>query len=115
MVTFLLGNLEHNGRLLLSEEQAAQYSGGTEADAAAALSLLRGLAPAGVCAPSLRECLLTQLRQLPCRNAAAERLAGAGKYKLSAAAESLDGFIRQCNYNIGVGHLLGALAVELGG
>ena len=75
MVTFLLGNLEHNGRLLLSEEQAAQYSGGTEADAAAALSLLRGLAPAGVCAPSLRECLLTQLRQLPCRNAAAERLA----------------------------------------
>ncbi len=48
-------------------------------------------------------------------SAAAERLAGAGKYKLSAAAESLDGFIRQCNYNIGVGHLLGALAVELGG
>lgn len=74
MVVFLLGNLENNGRLLLTAEEAARYSGGTEADAEAALSLLRGLAPAGVCAPSLRECLLTQLRGLPRRNAAAERL-----------------------------------------
>lgn len=46
-------------------------------------------------------------------DAPAVRLAGMGKYRLSAAAERLDGFIRQCNYNIGVGHLLGALAVEL--
>lgn len=45
----------------------------------------------------------------------AVQLAGAGKNKLSTAVESLSGFIRQCNYNIGVGHLLGALAVELGG
>lgn len=37
----------------------------------------------------------------------------AAKYKLSAAAESLSGFIRQCNYNVGVGQVLGALAVEL--
>lgn len=47
-------------------------------------------------------------------DALAVRLAGQmGKYKLSTAVESLGGFIRQCNYNIGVGHLLGALAVEL--
>ena len=46
-------------------------------------------------------------------DALAVRLAGVGKYKLSAAAESLGGFIRQCNYNIGVGQMLGALAVEL--
>lgn len=45
----------------------------------------------------------------------AVQLAGAGKHRLSAAAESLGGLIRQCNYNVGVGHLLGALAVELGG
>ena len=37
-----------------------------------------------------------------------------GKYRLSAAAESLGRFTRQCGYNIGTGHLLGALAVELG-
>lgn len=37
-----------------------------------------------------------------------------GKYRLSSIVEKLGGFIRQCNYNIGVGHLLGALAVELG-
>ncbi|MBD5150522.1 MAG: DNA polymerase III subunit delta' [Oscillibacter sp.] len=43
----------------------------------------------------------------------AVQLAGMGKYKLSTTVESLGGFIRQCNYNIGVGHLLGALAVEL--
>ena len=47
-------------------------------------------------------------------DALAVQLAGMGKYKLSTAVESLGGFIRQCNYNIGVGHLLGALAVELG-
>ena len=43
----------------------------------------------------------------------AVRLAGMGKYRLSSIVEKLGGFIRQCNYNIGVGHLLGALAVEL--
>ena len=41
------------------------------------------------------------------------QLAGAGKYRLSSIVEKLGVFIRQCNYNIGVGHLLGALAVEL--
>lgn len=44
----------------------------------------------------------------------AVRMAGRmGKYRLSAIADSLGRFIRQCNYNIGVGHLLGALSVEL--
>lgn len=37
-----------------------------------------------------------------------------GRGKISAAADILGGFIRQCNYNVGVGHLTGALAVELG-
>ena len=46
-------------------------------------------------------------------DALACRLAGLGKYRLSSIVEKLGGFIRQCNFNIGVGHLLGALAVEL--
>lgn len=43
----------------------------------------------------------------------AGQLAGLGKYRLSSIVEKLGKFIRQCNFNIGVGHLLGALAVEL--
>lgn len=46
-------------------------------------------------------------------DALAVRLAGLGKYRLSSIVEKLGAFIRQCNYNIGVGHLLGALAAEL--
>lgn len=46
-------------------------------------------------------------------NGLAVHLAGMGKYRLSSIVEKLGAFIRQCNYNIGVGHLLGALAVEL--
>ena len=37
----------------------------------------------------------------------------AGRRKLAAWAEILDRFSRQCAYNIGVGHLTGALAAEL--
>lgn len=36
-----------------------------------------------------------------------------GRSGMSAAADTLGKFIRQCQYNIGVGHLTGALAVEL--
>lgn len=36
-----------------------------------------------------------------------------GRQKLSAVADTLQTFTRQCGYNIGVGHLTGALAVEL--
>lgn len=35
------------------------------------------------------------------------------RQKLSAIADSLQTYTRQCGYNIGVGHLTGALAVEL--
>lgn len=36
-----------------------------------------------------------------------------GRQRLSAVADTLQGFIRQCGTNAGVGHLAGALAVEL--
>ncbi len=47
------------------------------------------------------------------RDPLAGQLAGLGRYRLSSIVEKLGEFIRQCNFNIGVGHLLGALAVEL--
>ena len=36
-----------------------------------------------------------------------------GKVRISMAADTLGKFVRQCNYNVGIGHLAGALAVEL--
>ena len=36
-----------------------------------------------------------------------------GKYRLAVVIDRLGEFIRQCGYNIGVGHLTGAMAVEL--
>lgn len=74
MIPFLLGCLEDNGRLHITAEQAARYSKGTIQDAAFCLELLRGLEPSGVCAESLQECLLIQLRALPKSNPTAVRL-----------------------------------------
>lgn len=37
----------------------------------------------------------------------------AGRRRLSAAADTLQAYIHRCRYNVGVGHLTGALAVEL--
>lgn len=53
-----------------------------------------------------------------CYGAAGEGLAArlaerAGRRRLSAWAEVLGRCIRQCSYNVGAGHLTGALAVEL--
>ena len=46
----------------------------------------------------------------------AQRLAReVGRRRLSAAADTLQSFLRQCGTNVGVGHLAGALAVELAG
>lgn len=36
-----------------------------------------------------------------------------GRRKIAAQLEILEGFIRQCSYNVGVGHLAGALAAAL--
>ena len=36
-----------------------------------------------------------------------------GRRRLSALADTLGDFARQCGYNVGVGHLTGALAAEM--
>ena len=45
---------------------------------------------------------------------AGEAARSMGRRRISAAADILGKYIRQCNYNVGVGHLAGALGVELG-
>lgn len=50
----------------------------------------------------------------PSREPLAQQLAAQlGNRRLAAQAEILDQFIRQCSYNVGVGHLAGALAAAL--
>lgn len=46
-------------------------------------------------------------------DAVAKSLSRAGKERLAAAADTLTRLIRQCDYNVGVGHLAGALAAAL--
>ena len=53
-----------------------------------------------------------------CYGVSGEPLAGhlaekMGKYRIALAAEVVGRYIRECNYNVGVGHLTGALAVDL--
>jgi len=68
--------------------------------------------------------LLSQSRDILCRALAASYGCGAhhseqqladrlGRQKLSRLTDLLQEFIRQCGYNIGVGHMTGALAVAL--
>ncbi len=69
--------------------------------------------------------LLSAARDLVCRALAASCGVSSGdplcdrmaqqmsRQRLSAAADILQNFTRQCGYNVGVGHLTGALAVEL--
>ena len=45
---------------------------------------------------------------------AGEAARSMGRRRISVAADILGKYIRQCNYNVGVGHLAGALGVELG-
>ncbi len=48
------------------------------------------------------------------RDALAQQMSSQlGRRKLAACVEIMEKFIRQCNYNIGVGHLAGALAAAL--
>ncbi len=65
MMNFLLGSIEDNGRLKITSDQAAACCKGTAKDSEYCLALLRRLEPAGICAASVQECLLVQLRKLP--------------------------------------------------
>lgn len=59
-------------------------------------------------AQALRACYTGQGSPL-----AREMARNMGRRKLSRTAEIVEDFLRQCNYNIGVGHLTGALAAAL--
>lgn len=66
VIVFLIENIDVNGYLGISCEEAAQKQGVDLEEAGACLFILQGMEPAGVGARSLQECLLLQLeRQEP--------------------------------------------------
>ena len=60
---YLIHCLDSKGYMTVANEELAQGLGIREEDVRQYLSVLKGLEPAGVCASSLKECLLIQLKQ----------------------------------------------------
>lgn len=58
---YLIGNLDEDGYLFLTEEEFCQDTGGSSSDWKKALSIIQEMDPAGVGARSLKECLHLQL------------------------------------------------------
>ncbi len=62
---YLIGNIDDNGYLTLSMEEAARATGYEPEQVSRVIGLVQTLDPAGVGARDLQECLLIQLSQLP--------------------------------------------------
>jgi len=63
-IRYMIGNLDHNGYLTLTDREISERFHMSAEDTRQALSVLHGFDPAGVGAGSLQECLLLQIRQL---------------------------------------------------
>lgn len=62
---YLIGNIDDNGYLTISCEEASKATGREIGQVARALEIIQGFDPSGVGARTLQECLLLQLGQLP--------------------------------------------------
>jgi len=60
----VIGNIEEDGYLRMSDEELAQQAKASPELAAEAVALVQGFDPPGICARTLQECLLLQLRSL---------------------------------------------------
>jgi len=70
----IIGNLDGDGYLQASIEEIAKLAETDIETAEAALSLIHDFDPPGVCARSLQECLLLQLKHLDLRNTLVEKI-----------------------------------------
>ncbi|MBI2963520.1 MAG: RNA polymerase factor sigma-54 [Deltaproteobacteria bacterium] len=70
----IIGNVDSDGYLGASVEEIASIAGVEPAAVEAVLAKLQEFDPPGVCARDLRECLLTQLRQLGAAESLAARI-----------------------------------------
>lgn len=62
--SLIIGNLDNDGYLTASVEEIAEMAGYSEDDVEDVLDTLQSFDPPGVCARSLSECLLIQVRQM---------------------------------------------------
>lgn len=62
---YLVGNIDDNGYLTISLEDAAEAMGYSLEEITRVLGIIQGFEPAGVGARDLKECLLLQLAQIP--------------------------------------------------
>ncbi|WP_163859820.1 RNA polymerase factor sigma-54 [Paenibacillus elgii] len=88
---YLAGNLNENGYVTISPEEAGEVFGVSAAEVLEALYRLQDAAPAGIGARNLQECLLLQIRRDPGAHPWAEPLVsrhladlGAGRHKTIA-------------------------------
>ena len=70
----IIGNLEEDGYLRMSEDELSQSIGVKPELLAEAIALVQGFDPPGVCARSLQECLMLQLRALQLEDSLVARL-----------------------------------------
>ncbi len=97
LAEYLVGNLDENGYLTCSIEEAAYECGVEEGDVDLVLKLLQSLEPPGIGARNLRECLMIQLeyletvglRQPYARDIISTHLTELGEHKFSKIAQDL--------------------------
>jgi RNA polymerase sigma-54 factor len=61
---FIIGNLDEDGFLQVTDEEVASATGATELDVQRAVQIVRALDPPGIASRTLQECLLVQLALL---------------------------------------------------
>ncbi|NLI30214.1 MAG: RNA polymerase factor sigma-54 [Nitrospiraceae bacterium] len=70
----VIGNIEDDGYLRISDEELARTAGVSSELIAEAVALVQGFDPPGVCARSLQDCLMLQLRTLGLEDTLVARL-----------------------------------------
>jgi RNA polymerase sigma-54 factor len=92
---FIIGNLDENGFLSITEEEIAEATRATPGQVAEAIQLVRSLDPPGIATSSTQECLLVQLDILDAQGAIEEIENGALENLRHILAEHWDDLLHQ--------------------
>lgn len=112
---YLIGNLDSDGYLRISLDEAAAHLGVEHEIVAEGLAYVQGLDPAGIGARSLQECFLLQIDRLGVENG--ENGSGSLALTRQIVAETFDDLLHQrwellgTRFNVGREDLMGVTAV----